>query len=61
MEVSVHTILYLRNVYPKDLFVRRKKYDAPVYQARHPDLSTYISAAVKSVGDELVTVESFPS
>ncbi|KAL1748974.1 DNA-binding protein [Schizophyllum fasciatum] len=36
------------------LFVRRKKYDTPVFQSRHPGLNEYISGAVKAVGEELV-------
>ncbi|KAH9858029.1 DNA-binding protein [Lenzites betulinus] len=53
IEVAIHTILYVRQVYPPDLFVRRKKYDAPVYQSRHPALNEYIAGAVKAVTDEL--------
>ncbi|KAG9020328.1 hypothetical protein FS842_007407, partial [Serendipita sp. 407] len=56
LEVSIHTILFVRRVYPSELFARRKKYDAPVYQSRHPDLNKYISDAVKAVGDELTRV-----
>ncbi|KAI9512544.1 DNA-binding protein [Russula earlei] len=54
IEVAVHTILYVRQVYPADIFVRRKKYETPVYQSRHPGLNEYISGAVKAIGDELV-------
>ncbi|KAK0465630.1 DNA-binding protein [Desarmillaria tabescens] len=53
IEVAVHTILYVRQIYPADLFIRRKKYDTPVFQSRHPALNEYISGAVKAVGDEL--------
>ncbi|OCH86053.1 DNA-binding protein [Obba rivulosa] len=53
IEVAIHTILYVRQVYPADLFVRRKKYDTPVWQSRHPALNEYISGAVKAVADEL--------
>nr|BDD37074.1 putative spindle checkpoint protein [Rhizopogon roseolus] len=38
------------------LFVRRKKYDTPVFQSRHPALNEYISGTVKAVADELVLV-----
>jgi len=54
IEVAIHTILYVRQVYPTDLFVRRKKYDTPVFQSRHPALNEYISGAVKAIGEELV-------
>jgi len=56
VEVSIHTILYVRRVYPPALFRRMKKYDAPVYQSQHPDLNKYISGAVKAVGDEIIRV-----
>jgi mitotic spindle assembly checkpoint protein MAD2B len=54
IEVTIHTILYVRQIYPADLFVRRKKYDTPVFQSRHPALNDYISGAVKAIGEELV-------
>lgn len=56
VEVAIHTILYVRQIYPPDLFVRRKKYDIPVFQSRHPALNEYISGAVKAIADELVSV-----
>lgn len=54
--MAIHTILYVRHVYPAELFVRRKKYDTPVFQSRHPALNEYIAGAVKAVRDELVLV-----
>ena len=56
VEVAIHTILYVRRVYPPDLFIRRKRYDTPVFQSRHPALNTYISGAVKAIGAELALV-----
>ncbi|KAF9786166.1 spindle checkpoint protein, partial [Thelephora terrestris] len=53
VEVAIHTILYVRRVYPPNLFIRRKKYDTPVFQSRHPALNKYISGAVKAIGEEL--------
>ena len=49
-------ILYVRQIYPVDLFVKRKKYDTPVFQSRHPELNSYISGAVKAMKEELVQV-----
>ncbi|KAI0782374.1 DNA-binding protein [Irpex lacteus] len=54
IEVAIHTILYVRHVYPAELFVRRKKYDTPVFQSRHPALNEYISGAVKAAKDEMM-------
>jgi len=59
VEVAIHAILYVRQVYPTDLFVRRKKYDTPVFQSRHPTLNEYISGAVRAIGEELVLVSTF--
>ncbi|KAH9898237.1 DNA-binding protein [Cubamyces lactineus] len=53
IEVAIHTILYVRQVYPADLFIRRRKYDTPVFQSRHPGLNEYIAGAVKAITDEL--------
>ena len=53
VEVAIHTILYVRQVYPPDAFVRRKKYDTPVFQSRHPGLNQYISGAVKAIANEM--------
>jgi len=56
VEVAIHTILYVRQVYPAEIFVRRKKYETPVFQSRHPALNDYISGAVKAIADELTHV-----
>jgi len=56
IEVAIHTILYVRQIYPPNLFVRRRKYDTPVFQSRHPALNEYISGAVKAIGEELALV-----
>ncbi|TFY72788.1 hypothetical protein EVG20_g208 [Dentipellis fragilis] len=53
IEVAIHTILYVRHIYPPDLFIRRKKYNTPVYQSRHPVLNEYITGAVKAIESEL--------
>ncbi|KAI0347769.1 DNA-binding protein [Trametopsis cervina] len=53
IEVAIHTILYVRQVYPAEIFVRRKKYNTPVFQSRHPALNEYISGAVKAIKDQL--------
>ncbi|GJJ09748.1 hypothetical protein Clacol_003972 [Clathrus columnatus] len=54
VEVAIHNILYVRQVYPADLFHRRRKYDVAVWRSRHPELNEYISGAVKAVGEELI-------
>ena len=56
VECAIHTVLYVRGVYPKRLFQRRRKFDALVYQSRHPTLNNYIAKVVKSVAEELLRV-----
>jgi len=51
----------VRQIYPAEVFIRRKKYDTPVFQSRHPALNEYISGAVKAIADELVLVQLFYS
>ncbi|PFH54885.1 hypothetical protein AMATHDRAFT_72651 [Amanita thiersii Skay4041] len=53
IEVAIHTILYVRQIYPAQLFVRRKKYNTPVFQSRHPALNEYITGAVKAIEVEI--------
>lgn len=53
-EVAIHTLLFVRGVYPANLFVRRRKYDTAVFQARHPALRNYISRACAAVREELL-------
>ncbi|KAH7103469.1 DNA-binding protein [Auriculariales sp. MPI-PUGE-AT-0066] len=59
LETAIHTLLFVRGVYAENLFVRRRKFDAVVYQARHPALRDYIQRACTSVRDEMLlgTVE----
>lgn len=59
VEVAIHTILYVRQIYPAEIFVRRKKFETPVFQSRHPTLNEYISGAVKAIGDELAYVRIY--
>eukprot|EP00961_Rhodomonas_salina_P073691 990379-Rhodomonas_salina.1 len=46
LEAATHTLLYIRNVYPPEIFDRRRKYNVPVRQSRHKELNDYISGAI---------------
>jgi len=46
LEAATHTLLFIRNVYPPEIFERRRKFNVPVRQSRHKDLNDYISGAV---------------
>ncbi|KAK5645973.1 hypothetical protein RI129_004437 [Pyrocoelia pectoralis] len=48
-EVAIHNILYIRKLYPKAIFVKRKKYGVIVYRSLHPQLNEYITESLKAV------------
>ncbi|EKX52630.1 hypothetical protein GUITHDRAFT_150603 [Guillardia theta CCMP2712] len=49
LEAAIPTILYIRGVYPAELFERKRKYNVPVRQSRHKDLNEYIAGAIKDM------------
>lgn len=49
LEVAIHSILYVRHIYPSGIFVRRKKYNVPVQVSCHPGVTTYIQDTVTSL------------
>lgn len=53
LEVAFHTVLCMRSVYPYDVFARRKKYNHPCYQSRHPGLNEYISRVLTALRSEI--------
>ncbi|KAF2735469.1 DNA-binding protein [Polyplosphaeria fusca] len=50
----VHTILYLRTLYPRTSFATSRFHNTPVHQSRHPLVCEWISDAVAAVRDELL-------
>ncbi|KAL1599554.1 hypothetical protein SLS60_007357 [Paraconiothyrium brasiliense] len=50
----VHTLLYLRHLYPLPSFLRTRFHNTPVYQSRHPDVCQWIQDAISAVRDELL-------
>lgn len=49
LEVIIHSIIYIRKLYPESIFVRRRKYGIVVYQSTHPQLNEYITDCLKAV------------
>ena len=56
LTVAIHTILYERNIYPQDSFIRARKYNFPVRQSRHPKVCKWIQDAVAAVENEMLKV-----
>jgi len=48
-EAATHEILYLRNIYNRDIFQRERLYGIALHKCRHPDLNQYISDSVLSL------------
>jgi hypothetical protein len=53
VEITIHTLLCVRQVYPPSTFVRRRSHGCPVYQSRHPQLRQYISDVTALIGKEM--------
>jgi len=53
LEVLIHQVLFLRDLYPKNIFVDRKKFGVPVKMSSHPWVNDYITKTVESVSNAL--------
>jgi len=49
LEVVIHQLLCIRELYPPETFERRRHFNVPVQWARHPDLREYIHSAVTNL------------
>ncbi|MCJ1425680.1 hypothetical protein MMC29_003580 [Sticta canariensis] len=54
LTVSIHTILYERDIYPQTSFLKARKYNYPVRQSRHPKVCQWIQDAVAAVEVEML-------
>ena len=43
LDCSIHQLLYVRRIYPTNLFELRSKYGISFYKCRHPDVTDYIT------------------
>jgi hypothetical protein len=48
LEVAVHSILHIRELYPSSFFERRRKYGIPVWMSRQPDLNAFIVKVLRN-------------
>jgi mitotic spindle assembly checkpoint protein MAD2B len=55
LTVAFHTILYERNIYPKESFIAARKYNYPVRQSRHPDVCEWINDTINHIEVELMS------
>ncbi|KAH7114342.1 DNA-binding protein [Dendryphion nanum] len=50
----IHTLLYLRTLYPPTSFTTSRFHNTPVHQSRHPAVCEWITDATTAVRDELL-------
>jgi mitotic spindle assembly checkpoint protein MAD2B len=50
----IHTVLALRDLYPRTTFLTAKFHNTPVFQSRHPTLCAWITDAVDKIRIELL-------
>ncbi|XP_019852776.1 PREDICTED: mitotic spindle assembly checkpoint protein MAD2B-like [Amphimedon queenslandica] len=49
IEAAIHSILYVRGVYPAAIFKPRRKYGTTVHMCCHADINQYIIKSLKTV------------
>ncbi|KAG8527522.1 uncharacterized protein KY384_007674 [Bacidia gigantensis] len=54
LTVAIHTILFERDIYPQNAFIKARKYNYPVRQCRHPKVCKWIQDAVAAVELEML-------
>lgn len=54
--VAIHNILFERQIYPPESFIRARKYNYAVRQNRHPKVCKWITDAVAAVEREMLRV-----
>uniref|UniRef100_A0A1B6CWE3 HORMA domain-containing protein n=2 Tax=Clastoptera arizonana TaxID=38151 RepID=A0A1B6CWE3_9HEMI len=55
IEVSIHNILFIRQLYPKSIFCLKKKYGIPIHVSTYTDLNVYIHESLKAM-EELLKI-----
>ncbi|KAA8901437.1 DNA-binding protein [Sphaerosporella brunnea] len=53
VEVAIHTILYHREIYPRELFMATRMYNTAVKMCRVPRVARYVRDVVEQVGQQL--------
>eukprot|EP00736_Rhodelphis_marinus_P007120 Rmarinus@m.15336 len=58
LEASIHTILFLRKIYPAELFEKRQLYGVPVNVNRHPLVRDYLGRILQGIGADLKNISA---
>jgi hypothetical protein len=46
LTVCIHTLLYVRNIYPESIFEQRRYLGMSCWQSRHPDINNYVNKVI---------------
>lgn len=49
LEVAFNHILFHRNLYPKEIFAKKKIYSTTVYISQHPELNEYLRNVLNTI------------
>ncbi|XP_029051224.1 mitotic spindle assembly checkpoint protein MAD2B [Osmia bicornis bicornis] len=49
LEVAFNHILFFRNLYPKEIFTKKKIYSITVYVSEHPELNEYLKNVLNAI------------
>ncbi|XP_003702877.3 DNA polymerase zeta subunit 2 [Megachile rotundata] len=49
LEVAFNHILFFRNLYPKEIFTKKKIYSITVYVSEHPELNEYLKNVLSAI------------
>lgn len=58
LTVSIHSILYHRNLYPASTFLTTRALNLVVHQSRHPAVRTWITDAIAAITQQLRTASA---
>ncbi|CAG8974920.1 hypothetical protein HYALB_00006708 [Hymenoscyphus albidus] len=53
LTVAIHTILYIRELYPHSTFLTTRAYNLPVHQNRHPKVCEWINESIKALEPQI--------
>ncbi|XP_015430213.1 PREDICTED: mitotic spindle assembly checkpoint protein MAD2B [Dufourea novaeangliae] len=49
LEVAFNHILFFRNLYPKEIFAKKKIYSTTIYVSEHPELNEYLKNVLSAI------------
>lgn len=53
IHVALHYLLYIRGIYPPNLFEKAQKYGLSILQCRHPLVNSYITTLLSAIKPDI--------